>query len=135
MADLTLALDYDALERLADPAAAVGDARRWSERICFVTDRPAHVLTAFERTHDLEQDYYVDPEPVEASLETIRLHFDTERYVYVGVDEAEATLPHDDWEFRHVDEAADAADWRLDEPDDGGDEPAADPFGGDADWP
>ena len=132
MADLTLAFDYDALERLADPAAAVADARQWSENVCFVTNRPAHVLTTFERTHDLEQDYYVDPEPVEASLETIRLHFDTDRYVYVGVDEASATLPHDAWEFRHVEDAAEAADWSLTEP---APTEESDPFDGGSDWP
>jgi hypothetical protein len=113
MSDLTLALDYAVLDRLEDPAAAVTDAKRWSEHVCFVTNRPAHVLTTFQRTHDLEQDYYADPEPVEASLETIRLHFDTGRYVYVGVDESAVTLPHDEWEFRHVSDAAEAAEWAL----------------------
>lgn len=131
MADLTLVLEYDALRRLADPPAAVDDARHWSENVCFVSEKPAHLLTKFQRDHGIEQDYHPDPEPVVASLETIRLHFDTDRYVYVAVDGGDVD-PHDQWEIRPLAEAADAAGWALTEP---SAESAADPFDGGGDWP
>ncbi|MFB6154390.1 MAG: hypothetical protein ABEJ22_00725 [Haloferacaceae archaeon] len=133
MADLTLAISYDALRRLDDPASAVDDARVWSENVCFVTDRPAHRLTKFQRDHHLEQDYHPDPEPVVASLETIRLHFDTDRYVYVTADD-EAVEADDQWEIRPVEEAADAAGWDVSDAPVEADE-SSDPFDGDDDWP
>lgn len=109
---LTLAFDLAALQRLADPGAVVADATRWSEHVGVVTDRPPHVLTKFTRDHGIQQDLSPDPVPAVDTLEHMREHFDTGRYVHVGTSaEHEQRAETVGWEFLHVDEAASEAGW------------------------
>lgn len=134
--DLTLALSLAALRRLADPAAAVADARRWSAAVCLVTDEPVYALTKFVRDHDIEQDYYPAPEPAAESLAEIRGHFRTDRYVFVGTDAEVASVPDERWERKTVAAAAGDAGWELADDDPAQATPAFDPFPDedDADW-
>lgn len=111
---LTLAFDLDALRRFTDPGAVVTDATRWSEHLGVVSDRPPHVLTKFTRDHGIQQDFSPDPVPAVETLDHMREHFDTDRYVHVGTDSShEARAETAGWEFLHVEEAASEAGWTL----------------------
>ena len=112
--DMTLALELEALKTLADPNAVFNNARQWTEYVGVVSEKPTYVVTNFTRKHRVRQDFFSGPRGVEESLENIRSQFDTDRHVFVGVDEGdEAVAAATDWEFLHVENAADAAGWSL----------------------
>jgi hypothetical protein len=108
---LTLAFDLSALKRLSEPAVAFEDARRWSEHLGVVTDQPPYVLTKFTREHGLRNDFPPEPAPAAETLDHMRTHHDTERYVYVVDDEETAEAPG--WELLPVPEAAERAGWTV----------------------
>ncbi|WP_256403347.1 DUF7124 domain-containing protein [Halorubrum salinum] len=131
--DMTLAFELEALKTLADPNAVFNNARQWTEYVGVVSEKPTYVVTNFTRKHRVRQDFFSGPRGVEESLENIAQQFDTDRHVFVGVDdEDEALADATGWEFLHVEDAADAAGWTLtsDEPDE---EPAESPSRDD--WP
>lgn len=112
--ELTLAFSLAALRRVADPAAAVADARSWSAAVGVVTDRPPHVLTKFTRDHGIQQAFEPDPAPAAETLAHVRHHHETDRHLFVGAGAADrATAAETDWEFLDVTAAADAAGWTL----------------------
>ena len=130
---MTLAFALAALERLADPNAVFNDARQWTKYVGVVSEKPTYVVTNFTRKHRIRQDFFSGPRGVEESLENVKRQFDTDRHVYVGVDEeARSTAAATEWEYLPLEEAASAADWALAE----GDEPD-DPFESESrdDWP
>ena len=128
---LTLAFDLAALRRVADPAAAVADARRWSEHVGVVTDRPPYVLTKFTREHAVENDFPPEPAPAAETLDHMRTHHDTERYVFVVPDDATPTA--EGWEPLPLSEAVERAGWELGNPRTfESDEPTVED---DSDWP
>jgi hypothetical protein len=128
---LTLAFDLAALRRVADPAAAVADARRWSEHVGVVTDRPPYVLTKFTREHAVENDFPPEPAPAAETLDHMRTHHDTERYVFVVPNDATPTV--EEWEPLPLPEAAERAGWELGNPRTSeSDEPTVED---DSDWP
>ena len=111
---MTLALELEALKTLADPNAVFNNARQWTEYVGVVSEKPTYVVTNFTRKHRVRQDFFSGPRGVEESLENIKSQFDTDRHVFVGVDEGdEAVAAATDWEFLHVENAADAAGWSL----------------------
>jgi len=131
--DMTLAFELKALKTLADPNAVFNNARQWTEYVGVVSEKPTYVVTNFTRKHRVRQDFFSGPRGVEESLENIAQQFDTDRHVFVGVDDEDETLADaTGWEFLHVEDAADAAGWTLttDEPDE---EPAESPSRDD--WP
>jgi hypothetical protein len=112
--DMTLAFELEALKTLADPNAVFNNARQWTEYVGVVSEKPTYVVTNFTRKHRVRQDFFSGPRGVEESLENIKGQFDTDRHVFVGVDEGdEAVATATDWEFLHVEDAADAAGWSL----------------------
>ena len=116
--DMTLAFELDAMKTLADPNAVFNNARQWTEYVGVVSEKPTYVVTNFTRKHRVRQDFFSGPRGVKESLENIKEQFDTDRHVFVGVaedDKAVATAT--DWEFLHVEDAADAAGWTLATPD------------------
>ncbi|WP_049982189.1 hypothetical protein [Halorubrum sp. BV1] len=118
--DMTLAFELEALKTLADPNAVFNNARQWTEYVGVVSEKPTYVVTNFTRKHRVRQDFFSGPRGVEESLENIAQQFDTDRHVFVGVDDEDETLADaTGWEFLHVEDAADAAGWTLttDEPD------------------
>jgi hypothetical protein len=130
---MTLAFELAALERLADPNAVFNDARQWTEYVGVISEKPTYVVTNFTRKHRIRQDFFSGPRGVEESLENVKRQFDTDRHVYVGVDEgARSAAATTEWEYLPLEEAASAADWELAE----GDEPD-DPFESERrdDWP
>lgn len=131
---LTLAFDLAALKRLSEPAVAFEDARRWSENLGVVTDQPPYVLTKFTREHGLHNDFPPEPAPAIETLEHMRTHHDTERYVFVVPDDAAPTA--EGWECLPVSEAAERAGWEVSQEDQ--DEPAnpeTEVGNEDSDWP
>jgi len=115
--DMTLAFDLDALKELAYPDSVFTDARQWSEYVGVISEQPTYVVTNFTRKHRIRQDFFSGPRGRQESLENVKEQFDTDRYVFVGSGDADADLAEaTDWEFLPVDNAAEAADWELGEP-------------------
>ena len=111
---MTLAFELSALEALSDPADAFADARQWSEYVGVVSDEPTYVVTNFTRKRQIRQDFFSGPKGKGESLESVRQQFDTDRHVFVGTDAADRELADErGWEYLPVEEAAEAAEWRL----------------------
>lgn len=114
---MTLAFELEALKRLADPEAVFSEARTWSEYVGVVSDKPTYVVTNFTRKNRIRQDFFSGPRGREESLENVKRQFDTGRHVFVGTGaEDEALADAVDWEFVHVEQAAEAAEWELGDP-------------------
>lgn len=115
--EMTLAFDLTALQRLARPDVVFNDARRWSEYVGIISAEPTYVVTNFARKHRVRQDFFSGPRGREESLESVKNQFGTPRHVYVGTDEACATLARQTgWEYLDVADAAEAAEWELGDP-------------------
>ena len=131
--DMTLAFELEALRALADPNAVFDDARRWTEYVGVVSEKPTYVVTNFTRKHRIRQDFFSGPRGKRESLENVQRQFDTERYVFVGTTDEDRALAEDvGWEYLAIEAAAEAAEWDLLE-----DDEEADAFEGSDrdDWP
>ncbi|QSX00181.1 DUF7124 domain-containing protein [Haloterrigena alkaliphila] len=112
--DMTLAFELEALKELASPESVFEDARGWTEYIGVVSEKPTYVVTNFTRKNRIRQDFFSGPRGKEESLIGVKDQFDTDRYVFVGsTDEDEELAESVDWEFLHVEDAAEAADWII----------------------
>jgi hypothetical protein len=112
--DMTLAFEIEALKELAQPDAAVQDARAWSEYVGVLADEPTHVVTNFTRQHRIRQDFFSGPRGKGESLSSVQAQFDTERYVFIGTSDGDQQLAEEyDWEYRSIEDAADNAEWQL----------------------
>ncbi|QCC50241.1 DUF7124 domain-containing protein [Halapricum salinum] len=130
--EMTLAFDLEALKRLARPDAVFTDARQWSEYVGVVSEKPTYVVTNFTRKHRIRQDFFSGPRGRKESLENVKEQFDTPRHVYVGTTDEDADLAERvGWEFLHVEDAAEAAEWELGEPE----SPAQEDEQAREDWP
>jgi hypothetical protein len=131
--DMTLAFELSALQELAKPGTAFAGARQWTEYVGVVSDEPTYVVTNFTRKRRIRQDFFSGPKGREESLESVKQQFDTERHVFVGVDDEDRDLAERvGWEYLPLEDAAAKAEWELadDAEDDEVDgEPARD------DWP
>ena len=115
--DMTLAIELAALKQLAQPDAVFNDARQWAEYVGVISEKPTYVVTNFCRKHRIRQDFFSGPRGREESLGNVKEQFDTERHVFVGTsDEDEALAESVDWEYLTVEQAAEAADWELGDP-------------------
>jgi hypothetical protein len=115
--DMTLAFELEALKQLAYPDEVFTDARQWSEYVGVVSEKPTYVVTNFTRKHRIRQDFFSGPRGREESLTNVRSQFDTERHVFVGTSAEDADLAETvDWEYLALDDAAEAADWELGDP-------------------
>lgn len=129
---MTLAFELEALKTLADPNAVFSGARQWTEYVGVVSEKPTYVVTNFTRKHRVRQDFFSGPRGVEESLENIKSQFDTDRHVFVGVDDDDAAVAEaTGWEFLDIEDAAEAAGWTLAAPEEAEEveEPSRD------DWP
>ncbi|MWV39944.1 hypothetical protein [Natrialba sp. INN-245] len=131
--DMTLAFELEALKQLASPESVFEDARGWTEYIGVVSEKPTYVVTNFTRKNRIRQDFFSGPRGKAESLEGVKDQFDTDRYVFVGVDEDDETLADAvGWEYLAIEDAAEAAEWVVATTTDGEDddaEPVRD------DWP
>ena len=131
--DMTLAFELTALQELASPGEVFADARRWTKYVGVVSDKPTYVVTNFTRKRRIRQDFFSGPKGRKESLESVQRQFDTDRHVFVGVNDEDRELAESvGWEYLDVEDAAEAADWALaaDEPEEeASEEPVRD------DWP
>ena len=115
---MTLAFELEALEELAEPDAVFQDARQWSDYVGVVSEEPTYVVTNFTRKNRIRQDFFSGPRGREESLRSVQEQFDTERHVFVGTNEEDRQLAEEvGWEYQPVEDAAEAADWKLAEDD------------------
>ena len=111
--ELTLAFSLPAIERLDDPAAAFEDAGNWSRYVGVVDDDREAVAGTVTRL-DLRQDFDLGDRDRWLAMEGIRESTHTPRHVYVGASERDRQVATRlGWEFVHVTEAAEKADWAL----------------------
>ena len=123
-ADMTLAFELGALQRLADPTVVFNDARQWTEYVGVVSEKPTYVVTNFTRKHRIRQDFFSGPRGVVESLENVKDQFDTDRYVLVGSTDDDAEVAASvEWEYLPVEQAADAAGWTRAADDDDAEDP------------
>ena len=114
---MTLAFELDALKQLAYPDEVFNDARQWSEYVGVVSEKPTYVVTNFTRKHRIRQDFFSGPRGRDESLTNVKAQFETDRHVFVGTSEDDAALADEvEWEYLPVEDAAQAADWELGEP-------------------
>jgi hypothetical protein len=112
--DLTLALSLSALDELARPKAALEDAHDWAQHVGIVSSEASFVERRRVREAEYPQDFCSGPRSIGEALTRVHDHFETERYVFVGVSESDERAASDSgWAYRSVTDAATAADWRL----------------------
>lgn len=117
--DMTMAITYGAVRRLAEPRTVMADASRWADWIGIVGDVDAHVIHKFQRDNGVDADFFngTGTGPGERLAEIgPRSMFYAERMVVVGVEgEDEDVAARADWEFVPLAEAAAKSDWELTE--------------------
>lgn len=113
-ASMTLVFKRGALERLADPAAVLADAREWTEVVGLVSDGAPERLSAYADREGIDPDFISSARGQTGGLAVVRQQFPTERHVFVGTTDADRGLAESlGWEYLPVTEAAEAADWTL----------------------
>lgn len=116
--ELTLLFTLGAVRSLADPAAAVADAREWSRYVGVIAN-DANAVDRFCRRHGLENDYALRDWDKTVTTGEIREATDTPRHVFVGTSDADRRLATDTgWEYQSIEEAARKAGWTLGDPSD-----------------
>ena len=114
--DMTMALTYDAVQRLGDPRLALADANSWTDWIGIVGDVPAYQITKFQRDNGIDADFFsgAGTEPAErlANVDEQSMFY-AERMVLVGVEDEAGIADRAGWEFVPLETAAEKADWDL----------------------
>ena len=112
--DMTLAFELEALKQLANPSEVFEDARGWSKYVGVISGEPTYVVTNYTRNNRIRQDFFSGPRGREESLQSVKLQFESERYVFIGTSEADETLAEDvEWEYLPIEAAAEAAEWTI----------------------
>ena len=113
---VTLAFELAAIERFTHPAAVIEDAGEWSRYVGLIAN-DTDAVAAFVREHGLRQDFDLGSRDKWLALSDLHEATDTPRHVFVGLTgEDERAAAFTGWEFVPVAEAAEKADWTLEEP-------------------
>lgn len=115
MPDETLVVVFvrAALDRLADPAAAVADARSWSHRVGVVDDDPRAARARLDDA-GVDPDFVAGAAGVTASLPAIRQRLPADRHLLIGTDaDTQEMAEARGWDHLPVAVAADKAGWEL----------------------
>jgi hypothetical protein len=116
--DMTMALTYEAAQRLAHPASAFSDAGAWADWVGIVGRVGTPVINRFQRQNGVDADFFSGTEetPGERLAQVgPRSMFYAKRMVVVGIaGEDERVAAEADWEFVPLEEAAEKAGWTLD---------------------
>lgn len=118
---MTMAITYNAAQRLANPERVAVDAKGWVDWLGIVGDVPAYTINAFLRKSGIDSDFFNGTDDPDERLAKIDEHssFHAERMVVVGIKgEDEWIAEEADWEFVPLTEAAGEADWVLQDPED-----------------
>ena len=111
--EMTLVIGFDALRRLAEPAAAVEDASRWTVEVGVAADGHDE-LRAFLDHEGVEPGFVSGERGLIGGLVAVRQRIPTDRHVFVGTTpEARATAEAVGWEYLDIKEAATEAGWDL----------------------
>ena len=111
--EMTLVIGFDALRRLAEPAAAVEDASRWTVEVGVAADDHEE-LRAFLDHEGIEPGFVSGERGLIGELVAVRQRIPTDRHVFVGTTpEARATAEAVGWEYLDIEEAATEAEWDL----------------------
>jgi len=111
---MTLLLSISAVDRLADPGAAVADATRWSDHVGVVGNGTERVEDVEAYVDGIDADPDLVAGRMDGSLAEVRQRLGTDRHVLVGTTEDQRSVANAlGWEFLDVEEAAAAADWAL----------------------
>ena len=111
--EMTLVIGFDALRRLAEPAAAVEDASRWTVEVGVAADGHDE-LRAFLDHEGVEPGFVSGERGLIGGLVAVRQRIPTDRHVFVGTTpEARATAEAVGWEYLDIEEAATEAEWDL----------------------
>lgn len=110
---MILVLSVTTLERLADPANVIADARRWSEQVGVAGEADDAVVETVERA-GADPDFVSGESGLAGNLAAIRQRFSTDRHVFVGTDDEQRGIAQAlGWEFLPCAEAAEKAGWPL----------------------
>ncbi|WP_224333905.1 DUF7124 domain-containing protein [Haloprofundus halobius] len=115
--EMTMALTYEAVKRLENPAAAFADAEGWTDWLGIVGDVDAHVITKFQRESVVDVDFFngtgTGPAERLAGIDGHSMFF-AERMVVVGVAGVDEYIAEaSGWEFVPLETAAEKAGWPL----------------------
>ncbi|WP_435092816.1 DUF7124 domain-containing protein [Halorubrum sp. N11] len=114
--EVTLVLSLGAARRLADPAAAVADAREWSRHVGIVAN-DADAVKRFVRETGIQNDYALRNWDKWGTLGDIYEETDASRAVFVGSGAGNRRVAtHVGFEYLPIEEAAEKAGWTLSEP-------------------
>ncbi|WP_331235244.1 DUF7124 domain-containing protein [Natronorarus salvus] len=114
--EMTLAITYEALNRLSDPRFVIADARGWADWIGVVGKVSTPAIKGFQRREGLEIDFFGGSEDgperrlADVTPETM---FYAERMVLVGAVSDEPIAEAAGWEFVPLAEAAEKAGWTI----------------------
>jgi hypothetical protein len=111
---MTLLFSVGAVERLAAPAAAIEDARQWSDYVGVVGNDEAATKPVESYVDGLEADPDFVAGAAVGSLAAVRQRFRTDRHVVVGTSDADRDVAAAlGWEYLPVEAAAAKAEWSL----------------------
>lgn len=111
---MTLLLSVAAVERLAAPAAAIEDARRWSDYVGVVGNDAAATEPVEAYVDGIEADPDFVAGAAVGSLAAVRQRFRTDRHVVVGTSDADREVAAAlGWEYLPLETAAAKAEWAV----------------------
>lgn len=111
---MTLLLSVAAVERLAAPAAAIEDARQWSDYVGVVGNDAAATESVETYVDGLEADPDFVAGAAIGSLAAVRQRFRTDRHVVVGTSDADRDVAAAlGWEYLPLETAAEKAEWTV----------------------
>lgn len=111
---MTLVLTVSAVERLADPAAVVADARRWSDTVGIVGGTRASISEVQTYVDGLEAEPDVVAGRSGGGLASIRQRLPTDRHVLLGTTEEQEDMGAAlGWEYIPIETAAEKAGWTI----------------------
>lgn len=110
---MTLAFELEAIRRLADPEAVIDDATQWSVNVGIIAE-DSTAANRYASEHHLQQDFFIRPFDKRESLVNVKKQFHTDRYVFIGTNQADRELAAEtDWEYLPLEDAADKAGWTV----------------------
>ncbi len=114
--EMTMAITYEAINRLADPRHVIADARGWADWVGMVGTVSTPAIRKFQRDNTIELDFFGGSEtgPAQRLADiTTESMFYADRMVLVGVEDNESIADAADWEFIPLETAAEKAGWEI----------------------
>jgi hypothetical protein len=114
--EMTLALTYEAINRLEDPQVVIADARGWADWIGIVGKVSTPAIRKFQRDERIDLDFFGGSEtgPAQRLADiTPESMFYAERMVVVGAKNDERIAETAGWEFIPLETAAEKAGWNV----------------------